>query len=70
MLDIVAEVEKQYVAITPPDSPEPPPNMVSTMNNGNEKAISIGLMGLVWVANKLKVVHLRPGHNQETARNY
>lgn len=27
-LDLVAEVEKQYVAITPPNSPEPPPGMV------------------------------------------
>lgn len=27
-LDIVAEVEKQYVAITPPDSPVPPMSMV------------------------------------------
>jgi hypothetical protein len=29
LLDIVVEVEKQYVAITPPNSPEPPPNLVS-----------------------------------------
>lgn len=26
---LIAEVEKQYVAITPPDSPEPLPGMVS-----------------------------------------
>ena len=29
VFDIVAEVEKQYVAITPPDSPGPPLTMVS-----------------------------------------